>query len=402
MISQMKSLTGVTEIEGRRMQTGIKSVVFVSNFLNHHQIPLCEAFVECCKEFYFVATDIAGRGGYTGGYQKSTERDYVVHYNTEKDRAMDLIMRADAVIFGVCPTEMIINRTNAGKLSFMYSENFFRHSKLRMLIPTTMRSIYNRALRFKNKNFYVLCASAYLPHDLSLFRFPENKCFKWGYFPEIKRYADIDALIDRKDENSIIWVGRFLRWKHPEIPILVAKRLKEAGFRFSLKMIGDGETRIEIERLVKKYSLSECVEFLGSKTPEEVRSYMEQSEVFLFTSDKQEGWGAVLNEAMNSCCAVVACNAIGSVPFLIDNGVSGYQYTYKHICEVFEKVQFLFNNSGKRKEIGKKAYETMTGQWCASIAAERFLQLAEELSLAKEADRVFFDGPCSKADIIKR
>ncbi|MBR4769410.1 MAG: glycosyltransferase [Clostridia bacterium] len=402
MISQMKSLTGVTEIEERRMQTGIKSVVFVSNFLNHHQIPLCEAFAARCKDFRFVATDIAGRGGYTGGYQKSTEKEYVVHYNTEKDQAMDLIMNADAVIFGVCPTEMIINRTNAGKLSFIYSESFFRHSKLRVFIPTTMRSIYNRALRFKNKNFYVLCASAYLPHDLSFFRFPENKCFKWGYFPEIKRYDDIDVLIDRKNEKSIIWVGRFLKLKHPEVPVLVAKRLKEAGFRFSLKMIGDGETRIEIERLVKKYSLSECVEFLGSKTPEEVRSYMEQSEVFLFTSDKQEGWGAVLNEAMNSCCAVVACNAIGSVPFLIENGANGYQYTHRHIDEVFEKVKFIFDNPEKRKDIGKNAYETLAGQWCADIAAERFLQLSEELSFKKDVDRLFKNGPCSKAEVIKR
>lgn len=47
----------------------------------------------------------------------------------------------------------------------------------------------------------------------------------------------------------------------------------------------------------------------------EVRSYMEKADIYLFTSDFNEGWGAVLNESMNSGCAVVASHAIGSVPF---------------------------------------------------------------------------------------
>ena len=36
---------------------------------------------------------------------------------------------------------------------------------------------------------------------------------------------------------------------------------------------------------------------LGSMTPEQVREHMEESILFLFTSDFGEGWGAVLNEA---------------------------------------------------------------------------------------------------------
>ena len=33
---------------------------------------------------------------------------------------------------------------------------------------------------------------------------------------------------------------------------------------------------------------------------------MEQADIYLFTSDRNEGWGAVANEAMNSACAMVA------------------------------------------------------------------------------------------------
>ncbi len=51
---------------------------------------------------------------------------------------------------------------------------------------------------------------------------------------------------------------------------------------------------------------------LGAMSPDKVRAYMERADVFLFTSDFNEGWGAVLNESMNSGCAVVASHAMVS------------------------------------------------------------------------------------------
>lgn len=72
--------------------------------------------------------------------------------------------------------------------------------------------------------------------------------------------------------------------------------------------------------------LSEYVTFAGFKKPEQVREYMENADIFLFTSDYGEGWGAVLNEAMNSCMAVVADCGIGAAPFLLKPGKNGMVY----------------------------------------------------------------------------
>ena len=78
--------------------------------------------------------------------------------------------------------------------------------------------------------------------------------------------------------------------------------------------------------MIRSKGVEDCVEMLGAMSPDEVRAYMERADVFLFTSDFNEGWGAVLNESMNSGCAVVASHAIGSVPFLIKDGVNGLIY----------------------------------------------------------------------------
>ena len=43
-------------------------------------------------------------------------------------------------------------------------------------------------------------------------------------------------------------------------------------------------------------------------------------------SGRKEGWGAVVNEAMSSGCAVVADAEAGSVPYLIENSKDGFIY----------------------------------------------------------------------------
>ena len=44
---------------------------------------------------------------------------------------------------------------------------------------------------------------------------------------------------------------------------------------------------------------------------------MRKHEIFLFTSDRNEGWGAVSNESMSNGCMLVGSDGIGSIPFLV-------------------------------------------------------------------------------------
>ena len=121
---------------------------------------------------------------------------------------------------------------------------------------------------------------------------------------------------------------------------------------------------------------------------------MERAEIYLFTSDRNEGWGAVLNESMNSACAVIANEKIGSVPFLIENGVNGYIYNQKKKDNLFSKVKYLLDNNEFRYSMQKKAYETMLNMWNADSASERLLNLIECLRKGREVE--YKSGPCSR------
>ena len=128
---------------------------------------------------------------------------------------------------------------------------------------------------------------------------------------------------------------------------------------------------------------------------------MEASELFLFTSDRNEGWGAVLNESMNSGCAVVACKAIGSVPFLIREGESGLTYESGDVAQLYSHVKTLLDDAERCRALGRKAYATMAGQWNADAAAQRLLALSEALLQGERQPSLYEEGPCSRAKILR-
>ncbi len=373
-------------------------LVFVSNYLNQHQLPFCTYMNEHCDHFSFIATDTQN----IWGYQKETDAAYVHVYSQEnKFHIEQLILSADVVIFGSTPTELITLRMEYNRLSFFYSERFYKYGVWRRWNPRTFLKLYRKILKYRKSNMYVLCASAYLPYDLKLLGFPERKCFKWGYFPE-KRTYDLEQLYVRKRRNkdvSILWVGRLTEWKHPDTAIALAAELKQEGYSFQLHMVGDGELKPELHNMIKKKNLADVVHLCGSKSHDRVRRYMEEADIFIFTSDRREGWGAVVNEAMNSACAVVTTHAAGCVPFLIRNDENGMIYEYGNKKQLFEKIRSLIDNAELRRRLGTCAYRTIVEQWNAESACEKFFTLCDDLCFQEE--QKFGDHPCCRAKVIK-
>ena len=365
-------------------------IVFVSNFLNHHQIPFCSEMAEKVDEFYFIATD----NGSNQGYQRTEVRDYVIDYSTDKERAENEIVSADAVIFGACPDSLVDLRMKDNKLSFIYSERIFKKGILRCLIPRNFRMLKSRYLNHKCKNLYVLAASAFLPGDLSRIGFPSNKIFKWGYFPDCKINGDA-----KKEDSTILYAGRLLKLKHVETAIETARFLKRDGFEFKVNIVGDGPDRERLTKLKSKYKLDDCVEFLGSKTHSEVLDIMKRTGIYMFTSDFNEGWGAVLNEAMSNGCAVVASSAIGSVPFLITHNENGMVYKYGDNRNAYRVVKELLSDKQKALALGAKAKETVES-YDYRTAAERLINGVNEFYCNNTITPCDF-GVFSSVDILK-
>ncbi len=382
-------------------------VVFYSNFLNHHQLPFCLAMDRLTGgNFTFVATTPVPVSRMKMGYHDMNKQYPFVlttYDSAENERLAErLALESDVIITGSAPEKYTVMRLKKNKLTFRYSERWYKKGMPLVKIPFSFARSLLHHRRFMKRPVYMLCASAYTAADCARFGNYLGRTYKWGYFPEVKK-QDMDALIERKRGNEkpvLLWVARLLELKHPEAAIHLAERLKRDGVDFELRIIGSGEMEQQISAWIIEKQLEDCVHMLGAMSPEAVRDHMESADIFLFTSDFNEGWGAVLNESMNSGCAVVASHAIGSAPFLIADGKNGFIYRNGDNDGLYERVARLLEKPELREEMGRNAYRTMSDLWNAETAAKRFIELAQALLDGKDTD-LFENGPCSRARVLK-
>ena len=374
------------------------TLVFITNFINHHQVHLADEFYRLIGDGYrFVETQSIPESFVQSGYPVY-ERDYVVKAYADEDqmrKARQLALDADVVIIGSAPESFVTDRIAQGKLTFRYSERWFKSRPWFLTGPKGWMNFYKNHIRHNDKPLYMLCASAFTAEDVNTIGAYKGKCFRWGYFTKVED-VDIEAVTASEDNlHRLMWCARFLKWKHPELPVRLADRLKRRGYRFVLDMYGTGEELEETRLLAKMLNVEDVVRFCGNCPNDEILSQMRRHDVFLFTSDKNEGWGAVLNEAMSNGCAVVGSDRIGAVPFLVEDGVNGLIFTSESLESLEDKVCRLLDEPQLRRDMARNAYKTMKDVWSEQNAARQFLALVEGIT-KNDMDLIPKSGPCSR------
>jgi len=362
------------------------TLTFVSNYINHHQIPVSNELYRLLGDGYtFIQTEPVEEERLQMGWQDESGRlSYLKLFYEEPEYCKNLIMDSDVVVFGGTDEESYIQpRLKAGKLVLRYSERIYKSGQWKAISPRGLKKKFKDHTRYRKAPVYLLCAGGYVASDFHLVCSYPDKMLKWGYFPATK-HLDWEALLEKHREGtvSLMWAGRFIDWKHPELPVQLAEYLKERGYQFHLSMVGGGDMEADIRRMVSEKELEEEVSLCGYLPPVQVREMMERTEIYLFTSDYKEGWGAVLNEAMNSGCAVLASHAIGAVPFLLQQGQNGMIFESGNLKDMEEKAELLLESLEKRRKLGEAAYETIVEEWNAEKAADRLVEVAGRLLAA--------------------
>jgi glycosyltransferase involved in cell wall biosynthesis len=351
------------------------------------------------NKFKFISTMKTPQWILNSGYSNFESITYnLLAYKSDENylEALKLALQSDIVIHGAAPEILIKERIKLDKITFRYSERIFKKGLWRILDPRVLYILIRNHTIYREKKLYMLCASAYVANDLDfIFAYPKKK-YKWGYFTEVEEF-NVEQMIHKRPKNRIelLWTARFISWKHPELAVKLAFELKKKGYNFHLNMIGTGEMFDEIKLKIINLGLTDCITLLGNLTNKEVRNYMLNANIFLFTSDKVEGWGAVLNEAMNSGCAVVVSNKIGSVPFLIENNQNGIIFKSENLVDLVNKVENLINDVEKREIVSINAYQTIKKVWSPEQAAISFIKLSDSLINNKSIE--IESGPCSIA-----
>jgi glycosyltransferase involved in cell wall biosynthesis len=380
------------------------NIAILSNTLNPHMKPLADEMYRILgNEFRYIEGSVIENERKAYGWSTPYRVPYLLNIeDDEQNLECERIIREfDAIVFGANPYmfHYIKRRIADGKLTYLQTERLFKRSIIQILFPPrTISILQQRVLTSWRSNVHVLATSAYLAWDYKRIGANTNRIFKFGYH------------IDKSDSISIarhsisgavklLCLGRIHELKHFDDAIRLIEMLIHSGIDAYLEIGGIGPDEYKLRELVKTLCLKERVKFLGAVASSDVKRIMQGADIFLFTSDYREGWGVTLNEAMSCGCAVVASDAAGSTPWLIEDMYNGIIYKHGDILSLFNKTMMLIKNQEMFYNVQQNAFETIRNSWNSRVAAERLIEVITSELLGERIS--FTEGIMSKVDIIK-
>lgn len=385
-----------------------------TNILSPHTAPLANALHEQIGECVYIYQKHGGEPCRTNSVLERFGAIAICEEDCPQ-KARDLLLECDFLLTGVRDFDLMENRIRRGKFTAYQSERWFKPESLltlgrsefkgrhlwvdgfwKMLLPFAIHRAQRMLRLFKSDKFLYLPIGVHAARDMArlcglmngdmrcMFMAPslksenyplgsiglsngENearyclaKMRMWGYFVESGHNRNNGTRRIDCDVTKVLWVGRMLGWKQ------VGTIIKSVGGikGLSLDIFGGGPEEEELHRLSREYA---NVNFGGMVPITEVRSIMQHHDVYVLSSNEFEGWGAVVNEALEEGMCVLG--------------------TYEAGASVTILPETNLYHSGDWKTLRQKLINPIPdvgiGTWTAKYAAEKVVQMAEEMKYVK-------------------
>jgi len=248
-------------------------------------------------------------------------------------------------------------------------------------------------LDMAGKNSYAQlfkCGELFLPISL----FWKQKLVELGC-PEDKIIVhrmgvDIEQLLfqprSQKDDKGIvrlISVGRMVEKKGMEFGIRAMAKVYPSHPNLRYTIIGDGELFGYLQSLAERLEVSDAVEFLGWKEPEEIVKLMAGASIFLApcvtaANGDQEGIPMVIMEAMALGLPVISTFHTG-IPELIDNEETGYLVAERDVNALAKSINDLVSNLGSQEKLAIAGRKKVEQAFNSHILNDKLLDIYQKV-----------------------
>jgi glycosyltransferase involved in cell wall biosynthesis len=148
---------------------------------------------------------------------------------------------------------------------------------------------------------------------------------------------------------QILGVGSLFAVKRWDRLVSGALVLKQRGANFSIRIVGDGPLRDLLKQQAQDLGVSDQVELAGYS--DNVPGFMGVSNFLVHTSDA-EGCPNVVMEAM-ACGRAVVATDVGDVPFLVENGKTGFVVARGDDAKLLDRLLTLITNRDLCRRMGE-------------------------------------------------
>jgi glycosyltransferase involved in cell wall biosynthesis len=196
------------------------------------------------------------------------------------------------------------------------------------------------------------------------------------------RFAEIRDLIRAElnisaDVPVIVFAGRICEQKRPAMLADILKVERDHGLIFQALIIGDGEQRKQLEKLLSQYHLTANVQMLGSVSHQRWLDILVASDIFLMPS-QYEGISIALLEAMAAGVVPVVAKVGGQEEIVSPDAGVLIPHGVNELQEYVDAIRRLLSNSAELHRMSKqcKALAASKLSWIGMI--DNFLALLDE------------------------
>ncbi len=205
----------------------------------------------------------------------------------------------------------------------------------------------------------IIANTPYLTEKLEALGCPEIKLKTIPVGVDTKFFDGEKHKNPNEETFKLISVGRLSKVKGHLYLIKTVKILKEKNFKVHLTIVGEGQERENLEKMIITLGLNSEVTLSGKKNRQEIRACFLVSDLYIFAAvavegERRETQGLATLEAQSCQLPAVVFDS-GGVKYTVINGITGFIIPEYDIQKMVEKCEFLIQNKSDTERMGKNA-----------------------------------------------
>lgn len=176
----------------------------------------------------------------------------------------------------------------------------------------------------------------------------------------------------QKDDVVFVSTGMLVPRKRQKDVLYALIELKKECIEPYYYIVGDGENRGELEKIIKENNLRN-VYIMGQLPQGEMSKYLKIADVYILSSEYDASPKA-LNEAMNFSLPIIITKGVGTAEQLLKEGKNGYIYSPGDTKRLTEIIRTIIKRNDRevmgkmsREIVGKCDYKGIINGWMSAL-----------------------------------
>ena len=256
-------------------------------------------------------------------------------------------------IFKTIRPNIVFSCNGKNNLMAMITNTFLSNRVVVSVLSDPKMEYQTKGMRFLAKSYFAHADGVVVKTSEAKRFFPNRIQNKTVVFPNSLNPVFLKTRYEGERRPEIVAVGRLDDNKNHAMLIKAFARLAEQFPTYSVVIYGEGESRFELEKLIRQLGMEKRVFLPGRTNAIEDKIY--ESSLFVMTSDA-EGMPNALIEAMALGLPVISTDCpCGGPRELIRHGENGYLIPVRDEEALYKQIYYCLSHVSEMETVGRNA-----------------------------------------------